>query len=229
MTRIDFHSNVGDSLLYACRLARKAYLAGQPTIVLAEPPAPARIRRAVVDLLATRLRAALLWPTAPLAAQTPIVLTANLDHVPHYQVLLNLGAEVPAQFARFERLLEVVGNAQDELVRGPRTLSLLSRSRLCSKQLQAGRLASPCRWALDTAVNRQGPRRVATRLRYIARFIDGAYSCPIRPILISTPRYRSSNEVLVPGNPDHRRPVRGARHRSDRRVTAAAVAGVRGR
>ena len=41
MTRIDFHSNVGDSLLYACRLIRKAYQAGQPTIVLAEP---ARLR-----------------------------------------------------------------------------------------------------------------------------------------------------------------------------------------
>jgi DNA polymerase III subunit chi len=117
MTRIDFHSNVGDSLLYACRLIRKAYLAGQPTIVLAEPE---------------RLRAfdEQLWTFSPLdfvphcnagsplAAQTPIVLTANLDDVPHHQVLLNLGATVPAQFARFERLLEVVGNAQDELVAG---------------------------------------------------------------------------------------------------------------
>ena len=117
MTRIDFHSNVGDSLLYACRLVRKAYQAGQPTIVLAEP---ARLR--VFDEQ--------VWTFAPLefvphcmadsalAAQTPIVLAANLDNVPHYQVLLNLGAEVPAQFARFERLLEVVGNAPDELSAG---------------------------------------------------------------------------------------------------------------
>jgi DNA polymerase-3 subunit chi len=117
MTRIDFHSNVGDSLLYACRLARKAYQAGQPTIVLAEP---ARLRAFDEQL----------WTFAPLefvphcmadsalAAQTPIVLAANLDNVPHYPVLMNLGAEVPAQFARFERLLEVVGNAQDELVAG---------------------------------------------------------------------------------------------------------------
>ncbi len=117
MTRIDFHSNVGDSLLYACRLVRKAYQAGQPTIVLAEP---ARLRAFDEQL----------WTFSPLefvphcmadsalAAQTPIVLAANLDHVPHYQVLLNLGAEVPAQFARFERLLEVVGNAHDELAAG---------------------------------------------------------------------------------------------------------------
>ncbi|WP_345813163.1 DNA polymerase III subunit chi [Paraburkholderia sp. PREW-6R] len=117
MTRIDFHSNVGDSLLYACRLIRKAYQAGQPTIVLAEPE---------------RLRALdeQLWTFSPLdfvphcmagtalAAQTPIVLASSLEDVPHYQVLLNLGATVPAQFARFERLLEVVGNAHEELIAG---------------------------------------------------------------------------------------------------------------
>ncbi|WP_133650799.1 DNA polymerase III subunit chi [Paraburkholderia flava] len=117
MTRIDFHTNVGDALLYACRLARKAYQAGQPTVVLAEPP---------------RLRAfdEMLWTFSPLdfvphcmagaaiVEQTPIVLTSNLDDAPHHQVLLNLGADVPAQFARFERLLEIVGNAPDELAAG---------------------------------------------------------------------------------------------------------------
>jgi DNA polymerase-3 subunit chi len=117
MTRIDFHTNVGDSLLYACRLARKAYLAGQPVVVLAE---------------LARLRAfdERLWTFSPLdfvphcmadselAGRTPIVLAADLDRAPHHQVLLNLGAAVPPQFARFERLLEVVGNAQEELAAG---------------------------------------------------------------------------------------------------------------
>jgi DNA polymerase-3 subunit chi len=117
MTRIDFHTNVGDALLYACRLVRKAYQAGQPTVVLAEP---ARLRAFDEQL----------WTFSPLdfvphcmadsalAPQTPIVLTADLDGAPHHQVLLNLGAAVPAQFARFERLLEVVGNASDELAAG---------------------------------------------------------------------------------------------------------------
>jgi DNA polymerase III subunit chi len=117
MTRIDFHSNVGDSLLYACRLIRKAYLAGQPTIVLAEPE---RLR--VFDEQLWTFSPLDFVPHCmagtPLVAQTPIVLTTNLDDVPHHQVLLNLGATVPAQFARFERLLEVVGNEHDELVAG---------------------------------------------------------------------------------------------------------------
>jgi DNA polymerase-3 subunit chi len=117
MTRIDFHTNVGDALLYACRLARKAYLAGQPVVVVAE---------------AQRLRAfdERLWTFSPLdfvphcmadselAVRTPVVLTTTLERAPHHQVLLNLGAAVPPQFARFERLLEVVGNAEEELVAG---------------------------------------------------------------------------------------------------------------
>ncbi|TKC83012.1 DNA polymerase III subunit chi [Trinickia terrae] len=117
MTRIDFHTNVGDSLLYACRLVRKAYQAGQPLVVLAEP---------------ARLRAfdERLWTFSPLdfiphcmadnalANDTPVVLATDLERAPHHQILLNLGAAVPAQFARFERLIEVIGNAHDELAAG---------------------------------------------------------------------------------------------------------------
>ncbi|PMS14804.1 DNA polymerase III subunit chi [Trinickia dabaoshanensis] len=117
MTRIDFHTNVGDPLLYACRLARKAYQAGQPLVVLADPG---------------RLRAfdERLWTFSPLdflphcmadsalAERTPIVLTADLARVPHHQILLNLAPAVPAQFARFERLLEIVGTTEDELGAG---------------------------------------------------------------------------------------------------------------
>lgn len=117
MTRIDFHTNVGDALLYACRLVRKAYLADQQVIVLAEP---ARLR--TFDEM--------LWTFSPLefvphcmadsdvAAQTPIVLTADLERAPHHRVLLNIGAAVPQQFARFERLLEVIGDAPEELASG---------------------------------------------------------------------------------------------------------------
>lgn len=117
MTRIDFHTNVGDSLAYACRLLRKAYQAGQPVAVCADE---ARLRA-----LDERL-----WTFSPLdfiphcgvdsphADSTPIVLTADPARAPHQGVLLNLGADVPAQFARFERLLEVVGNTPDELVAG---------------------------------------------------------------------------------------------------------------
>ncbi|MDR5764403.1 MULTISPECIES: DNA polymerase III subunit chi [unclassified Caballeronia] len=117
MTRIDFHTNVGDPLAYACRLARKVYASGKPLVVLAEPP-----RLAAFDEQ--------LWTFQPLefvphcmaksalALDTPVVLTSNLDEAPHHQVLVNLGAPVSAQFARFERLVEIVGREGDELAAG---------------------------------------------------------------------------------------------------------------
>jgi DNA polymerase-3 subunit chi len=117
VTRVDFHTNVGDALLYACRLARKAYQAGQPLVVVGDP---GRLR-----LFDERL-----WTFSPLdflphcmadsalAARTPIVLTTDLAHAPHHQILLNLAPAVPTQFARFERLLEIVGNTEDELAAG---------------------------------------------------------------------------------------------------------------
>jgi DNA polymerase-3 subunit chi len=117
MTRIDFHTNVGDPLAYACRLARKVYASGKPLVVLAEPQ-----RLAAFDEQ--------LWTFQPLefvphcmaksalALDTPVVLTSNLDEAPHHQVLVNLGAPVSAQFARFERLVEIVGSERDELAAG---------------------------------------------------------------------------------------------------------------
>ena len=117
MTRIDFHTNVGDPLAYACRLARKAYASGRSLVVLAKPE-----RLAAFDEQ--------LWTFAPLefvphcmaksalAQETPVVLAADLDDVPHHQVLVNLGAPVPAQFARFERLVEIIGDDADELAAG---------------------------------------------------------------------------------------------------------------
>jgi DNA polymerase-3 subunit chi len=108
MTRIDFHSNVPDTLAYVCRLVRKAYGAGQKVVVYGAPQQLAQLD-------------ARLWSFSPLdflphcgldspnAAVTPIILAATLDNVPHHQLLVNLAPEAPAQFASFERLIEVVG------------------------------------------------------------------------------------------------------------------------
>ncbi|SAL10439.1 DNA polymerase III subunit chi [Caballeronia humi] len=117
MTRIDFHSNVGDSIAYACRLVRKAYLSGEPIVVLAEPARLAAFDEQLwtfspLDFVPHCMAG------SPLAAETPVVLAANLDDVPHHRILVNLSMTVPPQFARFERLLEVVGNEEQELVAG---------------------------------------------------------------------------------------------------------------
>ncbi|SAL19542.1 DNA polymerase III subunit chi [Caballeronia arvi] len=117
MTRIDFHTNVGDPLAYACRLARKAYASGKPVVVLAEPK-----RLAAFDEQLWTFEPLEFIPhctaKSPLAGETPVVLTSNLDEAPHHHVLVNLGAPVSAQFARFERLVEIVGSEGDELAAG---------------------------------------------------------------------------------------------------------------
>jgi DNA polymerase-3 subunit chi len=117
MTRVDFHTNIADPLGYACRLARKAYQAGQPLVVLAEPPALREFDERLWTFSALDFIPHCMADSA-LVAQTPVALTADLDRAPHYAILLNLGAAVPPQFARFERLLEVVGNDPESLAAG---------------------------------------------------------------------------------------------------------------
>lgn len=118
MTRIDFHVNTPDKLAYGCRLVRKAWRSGQHVVVCCDDAA----RLAAFD------RA--LWTFEPedfvphvmagdaLAAETPVVLAATADTLPWHDVLVNLGDGPPAGFARFERLIELVGADDTDRGRG---------------------------------------------------------------------------------------------------------------
>jgi DNA polymerase-3 subunit chi len=46
---------------------------------------------------------------SPLAAETPILITDNLDQLPQDDRLMNLSQIVPPGFSRFQSLIEVVG------------------------------------------------------------------------------------------------------------------------
>jgi DNA polymerase-3 subunit chi len=110
MTEVAFHFNLPDKLNYACRLLRKAVNTGMKVVVTAP-----------VSLL-QQLDTAL-WTFSSLdfvphcfqdgdremAAASSVVLAEATDSSPHQQILLNLGQVVPDGFARFERLIEVVG------------------------------------------------------------------------------------------------------------------------
>jgi DNA polymerase-3 subunit chi len=114
MTGVEFYFNAAERLQAACRLAAQALAAGERVLVYAPEPE-----------LATRLdRLMWTWPATgfvahcalddPLAPDTP-VLIARDERVPaDVQVLLNLATECPPHFARFERLLEVVGTDEAE-------------------------------------------------------------------------------------------------------------------
>ena len=115
MTRIDFHSNVTDIIGYACRLTRKARAADCQIVVLARDDA--QLRKFDDALWRFSEHDFLPHVTAadPLAGCTPIVITDNdTADLPHHQILINLSGTTPANFARFERLLEIVSTDASE-------------------------------------------------------------------------------------------------------------------
>ncbi|SNS98280.1 DNA polymerase III, chi subunit [Noviherbaspirillum humi] len=119
MTRIDFHSNVPDKLLYACRLVRKARGANFQVVVLAQD-APMLNR---FDELLWTFSDLDFLPHAqshePHAAMTPIILTADDEaELPHRQILVNLSDRTPAAFASFERMFEIVSSEENDRALG---------------------------------------------------------------------------------------------------------------
>jgi len=108
LTTIDFYFNAQDRLQVACRLAAKA--AGQKKRMLIYAPEP--------ELASHIDRMLWTWPAIgfvphcaardPLAQDTPVLIAADAETPPGFELLLNLGAGCPPHFERFERLLEVV-------------------------------------------------------------------------------------------------------------------------
>jgi len=109
VTRIDFYHGAEDRLQVACRLAAKAMRQRLRVLVYAPDGDTAR----TIDRM--------LWTTPPigfvphcmvhdrLAPETPVLIGTDAEAMPHDDVLLNLGADRPAHFARFQRLVEIVG------------------------------------------------------------------------------------------------------------------------
>jgi DNA polymerase-3 subunit chi len=113
VTGIDFHFNTPDKVGYACRLLRKAVAArGARVVVVGDA--------ATLDAVDVAL-----WQVSPadfiahcrsdaepaVLTRSPVVLSTGGDEpAPHHQVLLNLGADVPAGFGRFERLVDIVSD-----------------------------------------------------------------------------------------------------------------------
>ena len=120
MTDVEFYFNAPDRLQAACRLAAQALAAGERLLVYApEPELAARLDRLMWTWTATGFVPHCAVDDA-LAADTPVLIARDERAPADFHVLLNLGAECPPHFARFERLLEVVGtdDAEREAARG---------------------------------------------------------------------------------------------------------------
>jgi len=109
VTGIDFYFNASDRIQVACRLAAKALARRQPLLIYV----PAAETAARID------KTLWTWPATgfvphcavgdALAAETPVLIARDEEAPAHVSVLLNLSDDAPPHFARFERLLEVIG------------------------------------------------------------------------------------------------------------------------
>lgn len=117
MTEIDFHFNTPDKVRYACRLLRKAVGArGARVVVVAPAPVIDAIDLALWQLSAVDFVAHCRASAEPaVLSRSPVVLMdGDAGALPHQQVLLNLASEIPAGFERFERLIDIVTDAEDD-------------------------------------------------------------------------------------------------------------------
>jgi DNA polymerase-3 subunit chi len=103
VTEVAFHFNVPDKLGYACRLLRKAAGSGSRVVVTGAP----ELLRSLDTELWT-FSALEFIPHCHAAAADPQVLAASPV------VLVNLGGAIPDGFERFERLIEVVTQEDED-------------------------------------------------------------------------------------------------------------------
>ena len=119
MAQVEFHSGVAAPLHFACRLLRKAWRSGARVVVTGEAAMLAEVDRllwtfeplefephwrgAGVDAVPERLR------------ETPVLLLEQHSPALGHDVLVNLGHEVPPDWQRYRRVIEVV--SRDEFDR----------------------------------------------------------------------------------------------------------------
>jgi DNA polymerase-3 subunit chi len=114
MTRIDFYSNAEPKLQVACQLVAKALQQQLHVVIYAPDEGAAR----GIDRLLWTFQAIGFVPhsmaTNALAGETPVVIAREEGEISRYQLMLNLHAEAPSSFSRFDRLIEIVGKDDDD-------------------------------------------------------------------------------------------------------------------
>jgi DNA polymerase-3 subunit chi len=119
VTEVQFHFNVPDRLLYACRLLRKALRSGASGVAVSAPMATlSRLDRTlwtfdpqefIPHVLVRRSDS-----VPPRLRRTPIWLVEQAEQGAHHPVLVHLGEEPAVAFESFKRLIEIVSTDVEE-------------------------------------------------------------------------------------------------------------------
>lgn len=109
MTEITFYTFADDPLDVARRVAAKACGQGKQVMIYAPDPAVAD----AIDRLLWTTPALSFVPhcrdSDALASETPVLIGVHADALRQADVMINLHTGQPPAFARFERLVEIVG------------------------------------------------------------------------------------------------------------------------
>jgi DNA polymerase-3 subunit chi len=112
VTEITFYTFADDPFDVARRVAAKAYGQGKQVMIYSPDPTVA----ATIDSLLWTMPALGFVPhcrdSDALAGETPVLIGTDADALRQADVMINLHVEQPPAFARFERLVEIIG--QDE-------------------------------------------------------------------------------------------------------------------
>ncbi|MFY7866615.1 DNA polymerase III subunit chi [Roseateles sp.] len=124
MTELTFHTGVPDRLAYVCRLLRKAQLSGARVGVCGSASVLQRLDLVLWEFEVCEFIPHLLLSPGPvdqaLLEATPILLTSTIATLPHREVLLNLGLDLPEGFEQYQRVLEVVSKEPEQVQAGRR-------------------------------------------------------------------------------------------------------------
>jgi DNA polymerase III subunit chi len=114
LTQVFFYHGAADKIAAACALLSGAYAKKKPMLVYAVENSVA----SSVDRMLWTHSALSFVPhcraDSPLAAETPILITDNLETIAQDERLMNLSQEIPPGFSRFESLIEVVGQEEGD-------------------------------------------------------------------------------------------------------------------
>ena len=109
MTEITFYTHADDPLDIARRVAIKAHGQGKQVMIYAPDAATAD----AIDRLLWTMPATGFVPhcrdSDALAGETPVLIGTRADALRSADVMINLHCEQPPAFARFERLVEIIG------------------------------------------------------------------------------------------------------------------------
>ncbi len=121
MTNIEFRTHIADKINYTCRWVRKAF-SNAPDSRIVILSSDKNLLNRLDDALWTFSDSDFL-PHAMLgdrlASRSPVILTYDDQcEMPHHQILVNLSPAVPACYARFDRLIELVSTEASDTEAG---------------------------------------------------------------------------------------------------------------